>query len=146
MDSFRQSRNQLFGLLLALVTFTGCASSYRQPSLPRNATASLRAAAPVWIVAIDGKKVSRISLSGKKQFRVSPGSHTIEVQYVQFERPYQEESGGGATYTVLGQTMSEKNILVHFFATAGTTYYVRAGRSEDLWKPVVTDTPEPVRH
>jgi hypothetical protein len=142
MDSFRQSRKLLFRLVFVLLTLTGCASGYREPSLPHNATASIKATAPIWIAAIDGKKVSRVSLSGNKQFRVTPGLHVVEVLYNQIDPPAYESSGG-ETYAVRNQAYSAKNVPIQFLATAGTAYYVKARRSEDSWKPIITDIPEP---
>jgi len=145
MDVFRQFRIRLLGLPLALLTLAGCAAGYREPSVPRSEMASINATAPVWIVTIDGKKVSRAGITGHKQFHISAGQHLIEVQYSQVSMPA-EKSDGDVIYTTRHHIFSEQNIPVQFFATGGTTYYVRAERSGDLWKPAIADTPEPTRH
>src|SRR4051812_3008047 len=98
MDVLRQSWNQRFGFLFVLLIFTGCASGYREPSIPRNEMATLNASSPVWVVSIDGKKVSRTGITGHKHFRVSPGTHLVEVQYSQLSPPL-HESSGSMTYT-----------------------------------------------
>src|SRR5882762_921562 len=98
MDVFRQFWIQLFGLPLALLTFAGCASGYREPSVPRSEMASVNATSPVWIVTIDGKKVSRAGITGHKQFHISAGHHVIEVQYSQVSMPVLK-SDGDVTYT-----------------------------------------------
>jgi|SRR5882724_5923003 len=145
MDVFRQFWIQLFGLPLALLIFAGCAAGYREPSVPRSEMASINATSPVWIVTIDGKKVSRVGITGHKQFHVSPGQHVIEVQYSQIGMPA-EKFDGDVTYTTRSHTFSEQNVPVQFFATSGTTYNVKAERSGDLWKPVIADAPEPTAH
>jgi hypothetical protein len=107
--------------------------------------ASLNATAPVWIVSIDGKKVSRAGITGHKRFHISAGQHLIEIQYSQVSIPIQKFDGD-VTYTTCRHIFSEQDIPIHFFATSGTTYYVRAERSGDLWNPVIADTPEPTRN
>ena len=107
--------------------------------------AILNASSPVWVVSIDGKKVSRTGITGHKHFRVSPGLHSVVVQYSQLSLPFQESSGS-MTYSFQDRAFSVQNVPIRFFATSGATYYVKAGRSEDHWKPTITDIPEPTVH
>jgi hypothetical protein len=139
MDSHRPLGNQLFGLLLVLLTFTGCASAYREPALSQNETACINATAPVWIVTIDGKKVSRAGVSGHKQFRVSTGRHLVEVQYSEIGKPI-----SGIPYAARDRIVSQKNVPLSFVASAGKNYYVKEGRSGYAWNPFITDSLGPI--
>jgi hypothetical protein len=142
MDAFRQFWIQLFAWPLVLLIFAGCVSGYREPAIPRSEMAALNATSPLWIVTIDGKSVSRAGITGHKKFRVAPGQHVVEVQYSQVSLPT-EQSDGDSTYAVRHHISSNRNIPVQFFATRGTTYYVRADRSGDAWRPFITDISDP---
>ena len=143
MGCFLYSCACRFALFSLLVAFSGCASRYQEPRGDEPQTASLEAIAPVWVVSIDGKKVSRVSISGHKQFKISPGAHTAEVQFSGLERGTNFIWSGRAYESEI-HIQSRQNVPIKFSAAGGRTYYIKAGRMDSSWKPFVTDTPEPV--
>jgi hypothetical protein len=144
-------------LLVVLMAVSGCATSEDTRTEAGADTAWLVADAPVWVHAIDGKKISN-GLAGEKRFAVSPGLHTIMVKYVDVEvqtigspfpsvvtpsHPYGEVPGGyGERVT---RAVSNSVLPVSFIAEAGHTYYVKDGTDGgDTWHPHVTEFPDPV--
>jgi hypothetical protein len=71
--------------LLALMAASGCVARYHEPARSKNSP-SIHANAPLWVTSIDGKKVSQVSISGEKQFRVSPGPHVLRIRLSDEER------------------------------------------------------------
>ena len=135
MGRFLHVRVPRLVLVSLLLSVFGCASRYHEPPRTDVQAASLEALAPVWISSIDHAKVSRVGITGHKQFRILPGSHAIEVEYSLYER-----SPDG--YAVLAS--SKKPLQLVFTAAPGRTYYVKPGRYNDRWRPYVTDSPGPV--
>src|SRR6185312_16084944 len=112
-----------------LLSVFGCASRYHEPPRTDMQAASLEALAPVWISSIDHANVSQAGLTGHMQFRISPGSHAVEVEYSLYEP---SPNGSPAL------TSSKKPLQLVFTTAPGRTYYVKPGRSNDRWNPYVT--------
>jgi hypothetical protein len=123
-------------MICLLVSAFGCATRYHEPPGADTQTATLEAIAPVWVVSIDHAKVSRVSLSGHKQFRILPGTHVIEVEYSFHERDFNDGSDIHVS--------SKQAQLLNFVAAPGKTYYIKSGRTAYRWKPFVTDSLQPV--
>jgi hypothetical protein len=143
MGRFLHSFSRRLVLVFLLLALSGCAARYHEPPKSESQFASLEAVAPVWIVSIDGKKVSRVGFTGHKQFRVFPGDHVIEVQYSSLERRTNYFWNGRA-YESEVRLQSNQNVPIKFSAREGRIYYLKAGRMDSSWKPFVTDTLEPV--
>ena len=119
-----------------LLSVSGCATRYHEPPRADKQAAVIGAVAPIWVVSIDRAKVSRIGITGHKQFRISPGAHAIEVEYSMVERDTLNRPIGGVS--------SKEPLPVHFTAAPGRTYYIRSGRISNRWRPYVTDSMDPV--
>ena len=126
-------------LLLTCFIWTGCASRYREPANSNNA-ATLTAAVPVWIASIDGKRVSEAGFTGEKQFRLSPGIHTLELHHSGGERVVFHDRFGREFKGRLGY-LSKTNVVVSFSAEANHSYYVHDGRMDDRWRPFISEKP-----
>src|ERR1700712_5594044 len=113
-------------LIALLLSVSGCAARYHEPARADKEAAHLEAIVPIWIVSIDHAKVSRIGISGREEFRISPGPHTIGVEYSIIESQV--------------QTSSTSPALLNFTAAPGRNYYIKAGRIDDHWRPYITDS------
>jgi hypothetical protein len=130
-------------LLAVFCVLPGCATKYHEPSPSENRVAFIGATAPVWIVSIDGKAVSRFGITGDKRFAVSPGHHVIELQYSGRERREVEDWYGRRRTAFVGNS-STNNAFLEFTAVAGHNYFVHDGRMDDGWKPFISESHEPV--
>jgi len=117
-------------MIYLLLPAFGCATRYHEPPRADKEAAVLEAVVPVWVVSIDHAKVSRTGITGRKQFRITPGPHTIEVEYSINESTI--------------RAISIKPQPLSFTADAGRTYYIKPGRIDDRWRPFVTDSLQPV--
>ena len=136
-------RLKQFSLLAIVLALPGCATKYHEPSRSENRVAFIGATAPLWIVSIDGKAVSRFGITGDKRFAVSPGHHVIELQYSGRERREVEDWYGLRHTAFVGQS-STNNAFLEFTAGAGHNYFVHDGRMDDRWKPFISESHEPV--
>jgi len=124
------------GLLALLLSVSGCATRYHEPPRADKQAAVIEAVAPIWVVSIDHAKVSRVGITGHKQFRISPGAHAIEVEYSAIDRDTFNQPIAGVR--------SKKPLPVQFTAAPGRTYYIRSGRISNRWRPYVTDSTDPL--
>lgn len=119
-------------LLLPLLFAASCVHERYQQPLVANAT--IEATAPVWIRAIDGKKVSLFGKKSQTHLRILPGLHTLRVDYY-------------GTEIVRGRDGREKKVTysglsyldIKFMAKAGHNYVVGAERGEAKVKAWVTE-------
>ena len=123
------------GLIALLLSVSGCAARYHEPPRADKQAAVIEAVAPIWVVSIDHAQVSRVGITGHKQFRISPGDHALEVEYSMVERDTLNRPIGGVS--------SKEPLPVHFTAAPGRTYYIRSGRISNRWGPFVTDSLQP---
>lgn len=120
--------------MFVLAAMSGCAARYHEPPISEKRVAYLEAAVPVWIVSIDGQKVSSIGVTGQKRLKISPGAHVVEVEF-------------GYYQTSLYRTVyvsSDHALRIKLVALPGTTYHVKDGRVGNRWQPYITDTLEPI--
>ena len=124
---------------------------YSEPALPQEAGAILEATIPVWIVSVDGEKVSGFGMRDRKRLRITPGSHVIEVAYAQHKpvvgvMPPPEE----AAVPNLGETIAyvtqphairftSRPAKVSIGAERGRTYVISAQIEGSQWKPSVAE-------
>jgi hypothetical protein len=132
----RGGRWQFFLSLIFL--FTGCSSGYRTPT--DSTAAYVTANVPLWITRIDGKAVSRMGITGEKQFALSPGNHFIELQYLSRE-PGLVEDRHGRLRNGHVHYFSKTNAVISFVAEARRHYYVHDGRMDDRWIPFISEKP-----
>lgn len=103
-------------LMLALLTLSACAGTtkeYSGPVLPASETAVVRSGPYTDLVAIDGRKVSSLSVA------LLPGKHTVEIKPTDNLQAY--GYGYGAYYFYSRVTGS-----IEFTAEPGHTYLVYA--------------------
>ena len=124
--------------LLFLPLLAGCATKYQEPSRAENTGTIIEAVAPVWIVGIDGKTVSRIGFTGDQKFSLFPGARVIELGYSGGDqRAYENWRGERRT---LGVTVrSRKNLRLSFAARPGHHYYAHAGVIGGTWHPYINE-------
>jgi hypothetical protein len=123
-----------------MLALAGCASRYHEPPRSNGQTAELVAASPVWIVSIDGKKVSSIGFSGFKSLVVAAGSHVVDLQYSRVEH-VASSSWNSETYRY---TQGTHHVPVKFTAIADRSYFAEAQINGDVWRPYITDHLHPV--
>jgi hypothetical protein len=119
---------------LLLLASSGCANHYAEPA-SRKGVAFLQATVPVWIVSIDGRRITNVNVTGVKHLRIPPGDHLVMVKYSSFEHQ-------GLMMTAFAG--SRNNLPVRFRAEPDHTYYLRDGRLNNRWKPYVTESLDPV--
>jgi hypothetical protein len=127
-----------FAMMVLGLTLSGCAARYRPPAEANEQIAHLEAIAPVWIVAIDGKKLSSLKLKGEQRLRLAPGRHIVEVGYASRER--RTVQWNHQSYAVTAVMRSQDNVPLRLTAEPGRTYYVQEGRIDDAWSPFFTET------
>ena len=140
-------------MLALLAALTGCAARYHEPTPGVDGVAYVEAVAPVWLTGIDGKKISYISVTGIKRFRVSAGPHVAVVRYAGRERvrvPAEKIPRGsfwdGVPVAIQSHTHSRNDVPLQFVAEADRTYFIQDGRQGTAWawKPFISDSREPV--
>jgi hypothetical protein len=129
----------LCGMLVAVV-LTSCAhqKAYLEPALGVDQIAILDARLPIWIVSIDGAKVSSWGSRDSMSVKLLPGPHVVKVVF--------QQSGIGHVRdrTTLqlrySRTYGDRPIDLELEAKAGCKYFiehrVEDGRSaqEKFWK------------
>ena len=143
----RRALRSLFlqmAVLVTALTMPGCATRYRQPPASESGVAYLEAIAPVWLVSIDGAKVSYASFSGEKRFRISPGRHVIEVRYSGIERQQFVTWDRRHYYQRNVSIQSRGALPLSFAAEAGHTYYIQPGAAGGNWQPYINESMKPV--
>ena len=126
------------GLVLA-----GCATKYQEPPRSETQKAILQAVAPLWVVSIDGRRVSQVTFTGDKQFSISPGNHVFEIKYANYSGSERGEyqTSDGRRHTIRVYKASRENFFVPFTAQSGRHYYAHGGLELTLWKPYINETP-----
>jgi hypothetical protein len=131
-------------MALALLSALGCAARYHEPARLES-SASLQANSPLWVTAIDGKKVSQLGFTGEKHFRVTPGQHILRIRLSDEERQqfYVQNRYVANGYN---RILSTNDVSLHFKAQAGHAYYLHGDRNDmdKLWRPFVTESSDPV--
>ena len=89
---------------------------YAGPTLSHEQIATLEAFAPVWIVSVDGGKVSSFSASGRTLVEVLPGTHRIELAYLENNDGSTVVPGGRVHYS--SRLYSKQNAVLNFDAKA----------------------------
>jgi hypothetical protein len=141
------------GILLSSLLLVSCAHTkkYSEPALPEGEAAFLEANIPVWIVTVDGLRVSTFGLKDRKQLRIAPGSHVVTVAYAQ-ETSYvgvmpPAERLGFPSPPDIGEWLSQpgtvrassQEVELDFVAECGRTYVVSARVEGVHWMPKIAE-------
>ncbi len=135
---------QTMTLLTLAILSVSCAhtKAYVEPSESSEQVAVLQAEAPVWIVSIDGERVSNKGLGDHKEFKVRPGSHRVEVSLAGMETVEVREHG--ETFLVRRNFQSRGTAKIQFAAAAGQYYLLGYKKStpgyydiSGKWEPVI---------
>lgn len=112
-----------FGLLPMLL-LASCAhqKTYVAPDFGPEQTAILEAKVPIWIVSIDGEKVSSLSLHDSAFVKLFPGPHIVEVAFQQIGMRHTVEDGFLSFEQ--SRTFGEHPVKLRMLATAGCKYVV----------------------
>lgn len=134
----RKFFNALFIFLIAL-NLAGCAGvqNYREPVFSKDEGAILEAVAPIWIISIDGQKVSNAGLHDDRKIRVAHGNHFLEVAY--FRSTIKNNNPSGYARYERRVTRSNKIVQLSISARKGRTYVVYADVTEKTWRPFIRD-------
>ena len=123
---------------------SSCATKYQEPPRSETRNAVIEAVVPVWIASIDGKAVSQATISGVKRCAILPGSHVLEIKYLDSfgngERT-EIQTWDGQRHIVRVRKFSKEDIFLPFAATEGHHYYAHGGAETTLWKPYINETP-----
>jgi hypothetical protein len=113
----------LLGFILILM-LASCATqkTYTAPNLGVEQTAILDAKLPIWIVSIDGEKVSSLSLHDTTSVKLLPGPHLIEVVLQGFSTRYIMEHG--IPKLERSRTYGEHSLKLRMLARPGCKYFV----------------------
>ncbi len=134
--------------LLAMFAFTLSAlvascvheKMYSGPTLPDDQLATLEATAPMWLVAVDGHRLSSFGLHDTVRVKILPGPHNIEVAYSARDSGTAVDQYG--TFArVRQETWSGKNFPITFVARARYRYVAHPGRiGGSDWEPFVSES------
>jgi hypothetical protein len=111
---------------------------YMAPDLGVEQTSILEARVPIWIVSIDGEKVSSLSLHDSKFVKLLPGPHVIEVVLQGFG--IQHVMKDGFPRLQQSRTYGEHSLKLRMLPKAGCKYVVDYTLEEDesskekIWK------------
>jgi hypothetical protein len=135
--------------LLLMLLVSGCAQThyyYTEPELRSDEAGILEATVPVWIVSLDGQRVSYGATGDTRTLRISPGPHVIEVSYAGLETQagtnVNEQiyiPGERTPYTRWMHVHSSSNAQVKLTAKPGHTYSITAERSGNRWRPSIAN-------
>lgn len=130
-----------FGLtFLALVASCAHEKMYPGPTLPDNQLATLEATAPMWLVSVDGHRLSSLGLHDAVRVKILPGPHNIEVAYSAKDMGTAVDQYGNFG-RVRQETWSGKNFPLTFTAKAGYRYVAHPGRiGLSDWEPFVNES------
>jgi hypothetical protein len=133
--------NLLTPALTTLLTVS-CAHEkmYSGPKLPDEQLATLEATAPMWLVSVDGHKMSSIGLRDTVRVKILPGPHNIEVSYNSTDIGTGVDKYGNFA-RMRQETWSGKNFPLTFTAKAGYRYVAHAGRiGISDWEPFISES------
>ncbi len=124
---------------LSAVFLISCAQMplYREPDLPEAKTAALEATLPVWIVSIDGERVSNLGVPEDRRIKILPGPHNVEVTYRGTDTKIKDSSEQIGPEMIERKRVSSGNVKLNFIARAGRTYFVNDGREGNKWRPTI---------
>ena len=111
---------------------------YTGPNLRAEQTAILEATVPIWIVSIDGEKVSSLSLHDSTSVKLLPGSHVVEVAFQQVG--IQHVMKNGFPRLERSRKYGDSTLKLKMLAEAGCRYYVDyrlevdGGAKKKIWK------------
>jgi hypothetical protein len=113
-----------FFCLVTMLMLASCAhqKTYVAPDLGPEQTAILEAKVPIWIVSIDGEKVSSLSLHDSAFVKLLPGPHIIEVTFQQSDMRH--VMVGGYPYLRRSRTYVKGPLKLRMLAQAGCKYIV----------------------
>ena len=113
---------------------------YSGPKVPDDQLATLEATTPLWLITVDGHRMSSFSLHDTVRLRILPGPHKVEVSYNSMENKTTMDRYGRFE-TVRDETWSKKNFPITFTARAGYRYVAHAGRiGTSDWEPYITES------
>jgi hypothetical protein len=130
-----------FGLaLLALTVSCAHEKMYSGPTLPDDQLATLEATVPMWLVSVDGHRMSSLGLHDTVRLKILPGLHKVEVSYNSMETGTAVDQYGNF-HRVHEETWSGKNFPLTFSARAGYRYVAHAGRiGASNWEPFISES------
>ena len=132
---------RIFGIvLLALSVSCAHEKMYSGPKLPDEQLATLEATAPMWLVSVDGHRLSSFGLHDTVRVKILPGQHNIEVAYSARDMGTGVDKYGNFG-RVRQETWSGKNFPITFTAKAGYRYVAHPGRiGASDWEPFVSES------
>jgi hypothetical protein len=132
----------LLGLaLLALIASCAREKVYSGPTLPDDQLATLEATAPMWLVSVDGHKMSSFGLHETVRVKILPGLHKVEVSYNDAEMGTAVDKYGHFV-RVREETWSGRNFPITFTAKARYRYVAHPGRiGASDWEPFISESP-----
>jgi len=135
---------QLPGLLavalLALNVSCAHEKMYSGPTLPDDQLATLEATTPMWLVSVDGHRMSSLGLHDTVRVKLLPGEHKVEVSYNSMEVGTAVDRYGNFG-RVHHETWSGGNFPLMFVAKAGYRYVAHPGRiGGSDWEPFISES------
>jgi len=128
------------GLLVWWVSACAATKDYTEPAWPENETAILEASVPVWIISLDGQRVSYDLNGDTKSIKVLPGDHVVQVSYSRVEEvPPPYSPPGSYLFTQRRTAHSNGYADLKFTAKPGHTYSISSGRAGNKWAPSIHD-------
>jgi hypothetical protein len=131
----------VFGLVLpALAASCVHEKMYSGPTLPDAQLATVEATAPMWLVSVDGHRLSSFGLHDTVRVKILPGPHNIEVAYSARDMGTAVDKYGNFV-RVREETWSGRNFPITFTAKAGFRYVAHPGRiGASDWEPFVSES------
>jgi hypothetical protein len=117
----------LLPLLAALMTASCAHPKYVEPSGASGRLAIVEADAPLWLVSIDGQKISNRGFGVHKEIRVIPGRHVLEISMAGFDTLKIVEHR--ETYRKRMSIVSKGTLKIPFIAKASKTYSLTVKKS-----------------
>jgi hypothetical protein len=133
------------GLLLALLVFnSGCATAerYVEPAPGTANLPELQVEAPLWLLAIDGKKFSNKGWSDFQRVRILPGPHVLKLSFSSWETI--RVTRLGETH-LLRRRISSMPAQLQFFARPQKVYVVGYRNQlspteiSGVWQPFINE-------
>src|SRR5262249_996610 len=110
---FKQFRGFLGLLCLAFTVSCAHEKMYSGPTLSDGQLATLEATTAMWLVSVDGHRISSFGLHDTVRVKILPGPHKAEVSYNSMEMGTTVDRCGNFT-TVRQETWSKKSFPITF--------------------------------